>query len=127
MLYNFLSLEMIPYISKLDISNTESMSYIFNGCSSLKEIDKDTSKWSTDIIKDISNIFINCNSLQKVPDISNWKIYKGNNAQYRNDNLKFIPQIEEEQKKVKEEEDKLKIMKLKILDNQKKLREQKKI
>ena len=81
MFCNFPSLKMIPYISKWDTSNVESMSYMFYGCSSLKEIDKDISKWNTDKIKDISNMFTNCNSLQKVPDISNWKIYKENNAQ----------------------------------------------
>ena len=139
MFYNCSSLIMLPYISKWDTSNVENMSYMFYGCSSLKVIDEGISNWNTDKVKDISDIFTNCNSLQKVPDISNWKIYKENNAKnmkngksehevkgsMENDNLIFIPQIEEDQKKIKEEEDKLKIIKLKILDNQKKLREQK--
>ncbi len=99
MFYNCSSLEILPYISRCDTSNVENMSYMFYGYSSLKEIDKDISKWNTDKVKYISNIFTNYNSLQKVPDISNRKIYKGNNAQYINDNLKFIPQIEEKQKK----------------------------
>jgi surface protein len=129
---------MLPYISKWDTSNVENMSYMFYGCSSLNEIDEDISNWNTDKVKDITMMFTNCNSLKKVPDTSNWKICNGNKVNYmindkseyevkgskENDNLIFIPQIEEEQK-LKEEEDKLKIMKLKMLDNQKKLRQQK--
>ena len=107
MFYNCSSLEMLPYISSWDTSNVKNMSYMFYGCSSLKEIDEGISKWNTDKVKDISNMFTNCNSLQKVPDISNWKIYKENNAKniendntdykvkgsMENDNLKYIPQI----------------------------------
>ena len=138
MFYNCSSLVMLPYISKWDTSNVENMSYMFYGCSSLKEIDEDISNWNTDKVKDITMMFTNCNSLKKVPDISNWKICNGNKVNYmindkskyevkgpkENDNLILIPQIEEEQK-LKEEEAKLKIIKLEMLDNQKKLREQK--
>ena len=96
---------------------------MFYGCSSLKEIDENISKWNTDKVKDISMMFTNCNSLQKIPDISNWKIYNNDNY-IKNDNINFIPQIEEEPKK-EEEEVVFKTMKLKMLDNQKKLREKK--
>ena len=99
------------------------MSYMFYGCSSLKEIDENISKWNTDKVKDIAMMFTNCNSLQKIPDISNWKIYNNDNY-IKNDNINFIPQIEEESKK-EEEEEVFKTMKLKMLDNQKKLREKK--
>ena len=133
MFCNCSSLEMLPFISQWDTSNVENMSYMFYGCSSLKEIDGDISKWNTDKVKDITMMFNNCNSLQKVPDISNWKIYNEDNDKYmknnnsepevkgsiENDNIKIISQIEEEEEKA------LKQMKLKMLDNQKKLREQK--
>ena len=106
MFYDCSSLVMLPFISKWDTSSVENMSYMFYGCSSLNEIDEDISNWKTDKVKDISNMFTRCNSLKNIHDISNWRIFNGNKANFmkndneyevkgsmENDNLKFIPQI----------------------------------
>ena len=48
------------------------MSYMFYGCSSLKEL-PDISKWNTNNVQNLNSIFGNCSSLIFIPDISKWK------------------------------------------------------
>ena len=44
---------------------------MFYECSSLKSL-PDISKWNTNNVTDMSNMFCGCNSLQSLPDISKW-------------------------------------------------------
>ena len=52
--------------------NSMNLSYIFANCSSLKFI-SGISNWNIDNISDMSGMFLNCSSLESIPDnISNW-------------------------------------------------------
>ena len=62
-------------INKLEIKlkgilNITSMSYMFDGCSSLSSL-PDISKWNTNNVTNMSDMFVNCNKLQNIP-----KFYK---------------------------------------------------
>ena len=47
------------------------MSYLFCGCSSLKEL-PDISNWNINNVNDLSSLFYKCSSLNYLPDISTW-------------------------------------------------------
>ena len=51
------------------------MSNIFYNCKSLEKI-PDISKWNTDKVTDMHNIFSGCELLKSLPDISKWKKYQ---------------------------------------------------
>ena len=59
-------------LSLLNTSNITDMSYMFHGCSLLKEL-PDISKWNTSKVSNMSYIFSGCKSLISIPDISKWK------------------------------------------------------
>ena len=49
------------------------MKEVFSNCFSLKKL-PDISKWNTNNVKDLSRMFENCISLLLLPDISKWEI-----------------------------------------------------
>ena len=61
-----------------------SISYLFYECSSLKELPEcsalkilpDISKWNTNSVNNMSNLFNGCSSLEYLPDISKWNAKK---------------------------------------------------
>ena len=56
-------------ISKWNTINITNMRYLFNLCSSLKEI-PDISKWRTDNVAYMDGLFNECMLIKKLPDIS---------------------------------------------------------
>ena len=103
----------LPDISKWNTKNFTDISYMFYGCQSLVSL-PDISKWNTDNINNLKMFISNCSSLSNIPDISKWTLNKlkneknillqeiGNydknkiqlNNALKDDNLKYIPQIE---------------------------------
>ena len=113
-----ISLEFIPEISKWDTSNVIDISFMFFDCSSLIHI-PNISFWKNDNIINMKGIFQGCSSASSIPDLSKWKCYiienkiniskenPINNIKkltlcntlnteniIKNDELKFLPQIE---------------------------------
>ena len=103
----------LPDISKWNTKNFTDISYMFYGCQSLVSL-PDISKWDTNNITNLKMFISNCSSLSNIPDLTKWtlnnlKIDKNNlfkdianfdknkiqlNNTIKDDNLKFIPQIE---------------------------------
>ena len=86
--YGCSSLKELPDISKWH-------TYLFYGCSSLKEL-PDISIWNMKNVKDISYMFCLCLSLKQLPDISKWNIENINKLNNIFENcslLTFIPNI----------------------------------
>ena len=79
-----LIIKRITDISKWDLSNTNEISGLFSGCSSLKEI-PDISKWNLTKVSSISSLFYKCSSLKKLPDISIWNLFNSNINNYQSD------------------------------------------
>jgi len=93
--YGCSSLKELPDISKWDLSFVINIRYLFYGCSSLKEL-PDISRWNLALTKDISYLFYGCTSLKKLPDISKWntKNVQNLNSIFENcSSLTFIPNI----------------------------------
>lgn len=83
-----LSLLYIPDISKWDISNVTSMAYMFSECTSLTNF-PDISSWDFKNVKDTRFMFSGC----KIDFLEESK-NKLNQFILRNEDLKFLPQIE---------------------------------
>jgi len=65
------SLSSLPDISKWNTSNVKDMSEMFLGCESLKSL-PDISNWNTSNVTNMSSMFGCCGSLTSLPDISKW-------------------------------------------------------
>ena len=63
------SLEIIPDISKWDMSNVTDVSYMFYECQVIRSL-PNISKWKTNKFNDLSNLFLGCTKLLSFPDIS---------------------------------------------------------
>jgi len=63
----------LPDISKWNTDYIIDISFLFYGCSSLKEL-TDISKWDTINILRMSYLFSECSSLDFLPDISKWNM-----------------------------------------------------
>lgn len=72
-------LETIYFGDGWDTSNVENMSYMFNQCSALIELD--LSKWDTTNTTNMTSMFRKCNSLQKVT-LGDKFSFKGNGGAY---------------------------------------------
>ena len=83
-----LSLLYVPDISKWDISNVTSMAYMFSECTSLTNF-PDISSWDFKNVKDTRFMFSGC----KIDFLEESK-NKLNQFILRNEDLKFLPQIE---------------------------------
>ena len=104
----------LPDISKWNTKNFTDISYMFYGCKSLVSL-PDISKWDTNEITKIKMIISNCPSLSNIPDFSKWTLNKLKNkdllpkldllnmgenntiqlnCEIKDDNIKYIPQIE---------------------------------
>ena len=78
MFFNCSSLKYLPDISKWKTNNVINMEDIFNYCNSLESL-PDISKWNTNNITYMNYLFYYCKSLEFFPDISKWKINKSIN------------------------------------------------
>ena len=67
--------EKLPDISKFNTNNVINMSNMFRGCSSLKSL-PDISIWNTKNVVSMRSMFYGCSSLENLPDISKWDISK---------------------------------------------------
>ena len=63
----------LPDISKWDVRNVKTMSYLFYNCKCLKSL-PDISVWNIQSINDLTGIFNRCSSLKSIPDISDWNV-----------------------------------------------------
>ena len=84
-------------ISDWDISKVTDISYIFNGCKSLKSL-PDISKWNTSNVVNMRNLFSGCKFLSSLPDISKWDLSKAEDLSYLFSecySLKNLPEISE--------------------------------
>ena len=82
-------------LSLLNTSNITDMSYMFHGCSLLKEL-PDISKWNTSKVSNMSYIFSGCKSLISIPDISKWNTSNVNDMRemfYECNSLISLPDI----------------------------------
>ena len=71
MFYGCSSLKSLPDISKWNTDNIIDINNIFSGCELLEYL-PDISKWNTSKITNMQGVFSNCLSLKKIPDISKW-------------------------------------------------------
>ena len=72
--YNFSSLLPLTDIYKWNTNNVKNMSYMFSGCSSLKELPENISNWNISNVKYMGSMFENCSSLgNKDKNIFNYK------------------------------------------------------
>ena len=69
------SLLLLPDISKMNINDVKNMSEMFYGCSSLLSL-PDISKWNINNVKNLRYMFSECSSLSSLPDISKWNTNK---------------------------------------------------
>ena len=67
------SLKELPDISIWNISKITRLDLLFGKCSSLKSL-PDISKWNTKNIRLLNGLFYKCKSLEILPDISKWNI-----------------------------------------------------
>jgi len=84
-------------ISNWDISKVTDISYIFNGCKSLKSL-PDISKWNTSNVVNMKNLFSGCKFLSSLPDISKWDLSKAEDLSYLFSecySLRNLPEISE--------------------------------
>ena len=65
-------LKEIDVFHNFNFENITSLSNMFYGCSSLDSL-PDMSNWNTTNIEDMSYLFYECSSLKSLPNISNWK------------------------------------------------------
>ena len=82
-------------ISLTEIEPITNMSYIFYGCSLLKDL-PDISNWDTSKVTNMSNMFFGCISLKTLPDISNWDTKNVTNMHsmfYDCSSLNYLPDI----------------------------------
>jgi len=71
------------------------ISYLFYQCSSLEKL-PDISKWNTTYIKNMNYLFYGCSSLKELPDISKWNMQNVKNISYMFfscSSLKALPDI----------------------------------
>ena len=61
---------------------------MFLGCSSLSSL-QDISKWNTNNVTNMSNMFYYCSSLSSLPDISKWNTNNVINMSYMFDGCKI--------------------------------------
>ena len=95
MFNNCSSIKELPDISSLNTKNVTNMSYIFNNCSSIKYL-PDISKWDTRNVTNMSYMFYNCSSIENLPDISKWDTRNATNMSYMFYNcssIKNLPDI----------------------------------
>ena len=146
------SLKSLSLISKWETYNVTDMSYMFYGCSSLTSLD-DISQWNINKVNDISLLFYMCPLLNNTEIILNeffknksFLKIKEEEERKRKEEEKKRKEEELERKRIEKElerkrkedleirrrleknsieEEKLKVMKKKMLENQKKLRMQK--
>ena len=76
MFYKCESLEYLD-LSNFDTSNVEDMSYMFAGCSKLKEI-KGITNFNTSKVKNMAGMFSECKSLEYL-DLSKFNTFKVKN------------------------------------------------
>ena len=64
----------LEYINEIfDLNKkVKDISNMFSGCSKLKTLPESMSEWDTSNITNMSGLFYGCESLIKIPDISNW-------------------------------------------------------
>ena len=114
MFYGCSLIKTLPDISNWNIKNVIDISYMFSGCLSLTSL-PDFSNWDTQNINNLNMIISNCPSLLTNIDFSKWILPKINkeklklcntldkndnnekinlNCSIKDDNLKYIPQIE---------------------------------
>ena len=67
-------------VSDWDVSNIESMTWMFAGCYKLKSID--ISNWNVSNVQDMEYMFYECFRLESIGDISNWNISNVKNVKY---------------------------------------------
>ena len=60
-----------PDISKWNTSKVEDISFLFSECSSIEKL-PDISNWNTEKVNNMSNIFNGCKSLLELPGIQKW-------------------------------------------------------
>ena len=114
------SLESIPDISNWNTSEVKNISLMFSKCRSLLRL-PNISQWENESILDMKGLFQGCSFILSYHDLSKWKLLKKKNKSsinmkkgnfinnemklklvnklnteniIRNDNLKFLPQIE---------------------------------
>ena len=58
--------------SKWDTSKVKNMSNMFYGCESLESLPEEISNMNVSQVQYMSYMFSNCKNLQSLPDISNW-------------------------------------------------------
>ena len=68
-------------ISGWNVSNAESMQYMFFECSELKSVG-DISGWNVSKVTDMGVMFFKCEELESVGDISKWDVSKVINMSY---------------------------------------------
>ena len=96
--YIFFGCSMLKNIDdfhNLKLGNVTSLSNMFYGCCSLEEL-PDISNWNTKNVKDMSNMFYGCSSLKKIPDISIWdtsNVTNMSNIFSKCTHLKSLPDI----------------------------------
>ena len=91
-IYNFIKIKIKIKIKFLDI--IDNIDSIFEGCESLYK--SQISKFNTQYLKSLKQLFYKCTSLISIDDISKWNINKVNNISglfYNCCNLKSLPDI----------------------------------
>ena len=61
------------YLRKLNVSNVENMSYLFNECSFLEDISS-LSNWDVSNVVDMAQMFEKCSLLKNLNALSNWDV-----------------------------------------------------
>jgi surface protein len=97
------SITSLPDISEWNTCNNRDLSYMFHGCSSLKSL-PNISNWNIKNVISFKNLISDCHSLSDISTLKNWnlnidtEINKGDGLELKyelkDDNLKFLPQLE---------------------------------
>ena len=97
------SITSLPDISEWNTCNNRDLSYMFHGCSSLKSL-PNISNWNIKNVISFKNLISDCHSLSDLSTLKNWnlnidtEINKGDGLELKyelkDDNLKFLPQLE---------------------------------
>ena len=75
------SLRNIDGLMNLDTKDINNFSYMFRGCSSLSDL-KSIKNWNVSNGNNFSSMFIGCSSLFDLKPIKNWNVSNGNNFSY---------------------------------------------